>query len=128
MKITQFTDYSLRLLFYLARNRDRVVTVREVAEYYSVSAEHLKKIVRRLADLGHISTVRGKHGGLRIAREPEQINLGELVRNFENIELMPCCDPETCCPVAECRLKKLIDTGLTAFLSVLDARTLADIL
>lgn len=128
MKITQFTDFSLRLLFYLARHRDRVVTVREIAAYYEISAEHLKKIVRRLAELGHISTVRGKHGGLRLAREPVEINLGELVRNFENIELMPCCDPEVCCPVAECHLKRLMDTGLAAFLAVLDARTLADVI
>lgn len=127
MKITQFTDFSLRLLLYLARNRERVVTVREVAEYYDISAEHLKKIVRRLSELGHLQTVRGKHGGLRLGREPVEINLGRLVREAENLALLPCCDPQGTCPMEGCKLKAVVDRALDAFLGVLDAQTLADL-
>lgn len=127
MKITQFTDISLRLLLYLGRNRDRVCTVREVADFYEVSAEHLKKIVRRLSELGHIQTVRGKNGGLRLAREPADINLGRLVREEENLQLMPCWEENCFCPIPDCKLRGVIDTALAAFLAVLDKQTLADL-
>ncbi|MGE5503984.1 MAG: RrF2 family transcriptional regulator [Actinomycetota bacterium] len=127
MKITQFTDYTLRLLLYLARSRDRVVTVREVAEYYGVSAEHLKKVVRRLVELGHVHTVRGKHGGLKLGREPEAIDLGHLFRAAENLNLLECHDAGSCCPMADCKLRDLVDEALAAFLSKFDGRTLADI-
>jgi Rrf2 family nitric oxide-sensitive transcriptional repressor len=127
MKITQFTDFSIRLLIYLSRHRDRVVTVREVAEYYDISAEHLKKIVRSLADLGHLQTVRGKHGGLRLAREPGDIDLGQLFRNQENLALLPCHEPCDNCPIVDCRLRSLVDDALAAFLGVFDGKTLADV-
>lgn len=127
MKITQFTDYSLRLMMYLASRRDRVVTVRELAEYYGISAEHLKKIVRRLCDLGYLSTVRGKNGGLLLAVEPEAINLGQLMREEENLSLLPCSD-SACCPVEACKLATVVDQALGAFLGVLDGKTLADLI
>jgi Rrf2 family nitric oxide-sensitive transcriptional repressor len=127
VKITQYTDYSLRLLLYLLRNRDRVVTVREVSEYYDISAEHLKKIVRQLVDLGHIHTVRGKHGGLRLARDPSDINLGRLFRDEENLDLLPCFDAADSCPIEDCRLRSLTDEALAAFLAVFDGKTLADL-
>lgn len=128
MKITQFTDYSLRLMLYLAGNRDRVVSVREVAEFYAISSEHLKKIVRRLSELGYVNTVRGKHGGLRLACEPETINLGQLMREEENLALLPCRDTIAPCPVANCKLSGVIDDALGAFLGVLDRKTLADLI
>lgn len=128
MRITQFTDFSLRLLMYLARNRGRVVTVREVAGYYGISAEHLKKIVRSLADLGHIQTVRGKHGGLLLAREPAEIALGMLFRQQENLALLPCHDDCGSCPLTDCRLRGLVDQALSAFLAVFDGKSLADII
>jgi Rrf2 family nitric oxide-sensitive transcriptional repressor len=126
MKITQFTDYSLRLLLYLARNRDRVITVREVAEHYEISAEHLKKVVRRLVELGHVMTVRGKHGGLKLGREPVAIDLGQLFRASENLNLLECYDEHPCCPMPDCKLRGLVDQGLRAFLAVLDGKTLAE--
>ncbi len=128
MKITQFTDFSLRLMLYLADHRDRVVTVREVADYYAVSSEHLKKIVRRLSELGYVSTVRGKNGGLRLACEPHDINLGRLMREEENLALLPCSDDSHACPMATCKLAGVIDEALGAFLAVLDRRTLADLI
>ena len=128
MKITQFTDYSLRLMLYLAGRRDRVSSVREVAEFYDISSEHLKKIVRRLSELGYITTVRGKHGGLKLACEPEAINLGRLLRQEENLCLLPCHDEGRSCPVADCKLAGIVDDALAAFLGVLDGKTLADLL
>ena len=128
MKITQFTDYSFRLLLYLSRSRDRVVTVGEVAEYYAISSEHLKKIVRSLSEVGHIQTVRGKHGGLRLAREPAEINLGRLFRDQENLALLPCHEPCGTCPVSDCKLRALVDEALAAFLARFDGKTLADVI
>ncbi len=127
MRITQYTDFSLRLLLFLARHRDRTVTVREVAEFYGVSFEHLKKIVRQLVELGHIRTVRGKRGGLMLAREPAVINIGRLVRDVENLALLPCFEPDCVCPLTDCKLAGVMDQALVAFLGVLDGRTLADL-
>lgn len=125
MKITQFTDFSLRLLLYLHGQRDRLCTVREVSEHYDISAEHLKKIVRRLSELGYIQTVRGKHGGLRLAREPVEINLGTLLRAEENLCLLPCFEND--CPVPACKLRGVAEEALAAFLAQFDRRTLADL-
>lgn len=127
MKITQFTDYSLRLLIYLSARREKVCTVREVSEFYGISSEHLKKIVRRLTELGHINTVRGKNGGLRLAREPEQINLGQLLRHSENLNLVPCHEQGDTCPITGCKLRGVIEDARDAFLAVFDSKTLADI-
>jgi Rrf2 family nitric oxide-sensitive transcriptional repressor len=126
MKVTQFTDFSLRLLLYLAQAGDRVVTVREIAEFHDISAEHLKKVVRSLADLGHVKTVRGKHGGLLLARKPAEINIGRLVRDSENLAILPCFEHSDECQLKTCRLRTVMDTALEAFLAVLDKQTLAD--
>lgn len=128
MKITQFTDYSLRLMLYLASRRDRIVTVREIAEFYGISSEHLKKIVRRLSDLGYLITVRGKNGGLRLACEPTAVNLGRLMRQEENLALLPCSEDAHSCPIAHCKLAGIVGEALDAFLGVLDKKTLADLL
>lgn len=127
MKLTQFTDFSLRLLLLLAANRDRVVTVREAAEHYDISAEHLKKIVRRLSELGYVATVRGKHGGLRLGCAPEDLNLGRLVREIENLALLPCWEEGCACAVPDCKLRGVAGTALAAFLAVFDQQTLADL-
>lgn len=127
MKITQFTDYSLRLLIYLSVNRNRVVTVREVSDFYAISSEHLKKIVRKLSELGHIRTLRGKNGGLMLAREPVEINLGHLLRHSENLNLVPCDDVGDSCPISNCKLHGIIGDARGAFLAVFDSKTLADL-
>ena len=128
MKITHFTDYSLRLLMYLARNPERTVTVREISEFHEISSEHLKKVVRGLNDLGHLQTIRGKNGGLRLAKKPTEINIGQLVRDEENLSLLPCYDERDGCTLADCRLRGVVDDALMAFFSVLDSKTLADII
>jgi Rrf2 family nitric oxide-sensitive transcriptional repressor len=115
-------------MLYLAGNRDRVVTVREVADHHEISSEHLKKIVRRLSELGYITTVRGKNGGLRLACEPGDVNIGQLMREEENLCLLPCSETGAGCQVQACKLAGLVDEALTAFLGVLDRRTLADLI
>lgn len=127
MKITQFTDFSVRLLLYLAESPGRVVTVREIADHHDISAEHLKKVVRRLSKLGYVSTVRGKKGGLRIACDPGGISLGRLVREQENLSLLPCDGENAPCPLATCRLKVAVERALAAFLAELDREMLVDL-
>lgn len=130
MRLTQFTDYSLRVLLYLAERRDTLVTVREIADAYGLSTEHLRKVVQHLGGQGLIRSVRGVGGGLALAREPETIVIGRVVRDSEHMELLPCDggEGEAGCPLTACRLRGLVDQALMAFLRVLDGKTLADLI
>src|SRR3546814_353363 len=93
MRLTLYTDYSLRVLMYLGLNRDGLATITEVAERYGISRNHLMKIVHQLGLLGYIETVRGKGGGIRFARSPGEINLGEVIRRTEeDMALVQCFD------------------------------------
>lgn len=128
MRITQFTDFSLRMLMYLAANRGRLVSVGEIAEHHGISGAHLRKVVGKLTESGHIRAVRGKNGGMALAREPEEINLGALLRAHENLTMLPCFDSAESCPQEDCKLGGLTTRALDAFLAVWDERSLADIL
>ena len=131
MELTKFSDYSLRLLIYLGLHRDRLVSISEVANAYGISRNHLVKIVTHLAQLEHVQTVRGKYGGLRLAREPEDINIGVLVRQTEtSLTVLECFDPETnTCRISPCcSLKGVLRRALAAFFQELDKHTLADVL
>lgn len=110
---------------------ERCITVHAIAEQMNMSYEHLVKIVQRLAELGYVETVRGRHGGVRLAVPAESIRVGTLVRQTEeNLTLVECFDPEhNTCPVAPaCTLAGVLDEALHAFLAVLDRKTLADAL
>jgi Rrf2 family transcriptional regulator, nitric oxide-sensitive transcriptional repressor len=129
MQLTLFSDYSLRLLLYLAAHRDRTVSVQEVSRAYGVSPHHMVKIVQRLVEQGLVATVRGRNGGLRLAAEPSDINIGALVRATEpSMNLVECFDRDTnTCPIARaCGLKGVLREAQAAFLGVLDSHTLAD--
>ena len=131
MRLTRFTEYSLRVLMVLGLLPDRLVTIDDIARRYGISHDHLRKIVHQLSCLGYIETVRGKRGGLRLARAPEEINLGQVVRDFEaDMELAECFASEpTNCPVESCcRLQPVLRDALAAFLDVLDGYTLSDLL
>jgi Rrf2 family nitric oxide-sensitive transcriptional repressor len=128
MKLTQFTDYSLRLLLYLAGTRGRLVTVKEAAEHYNISQDHLKKIARHLAATGYVAAQPGRNGGFALAREPADINLGQVVRESENLRLLPCLEDETCPITGYCKLKHVMQAGLGAFMGHLDNYTLADLI
>lgn len=130
MRLTYHTDYALRMLVYLALNRGRPSRVADVAESYGISRNHLLKVALRLGRLGYLTTVRGRSGGIALARKPEEINLGDVVRQIEDdFGLVECIrfDGGTCTISPACRLKGVVRKAVEAFLSVFDDYSLADI-
>jgi Rrf2 family nitric oxide-sensitive transcriptional repressor len=129
MRLTAFTDYTLRTLTYLALRPQKLVTIAEVATAYGVSANHLMKVVHSLAQSGDVATLRGQHGGLRLARAPQEINLGTVVRRTEpDLELAFCFGSGPWCRIkGECGVSDVLAEALGAFLAVLDRYTLADL-
>lgn len=130
MRLTRYTDYSLRVLIYLAVRADGLGTVGSIADAYGISRNHLMKVVRELNHRGYIDTVRGKGGGMRLRLPPERINLGRVVRDMESdLALVECFDADNRCVITpECGLRNVLGEALRAFLAVLDGYTLADIL
>lgn len=131
MRLTTFTDYSLRVLIYLGLQRERLATIAEIAAAYGVSKNHLMKVVHHLGQQGYIATLRGKSGGIRLARAPGEINLGALVRATEaNTDLVECFAPgDSDCRIEPvCALRGILKRSLQAFYTVLDDYTLADVL
>ncbi|MDO8360816.1 MAG: Rrf2 family transcriptional regulator [Devosia sp.] len=130
MRLTVYSDYSLRLLMYLAVREGGLATIPEVAEAYAISANHLMKVVHRLGQAGYIQTVRGRSGGMRLARDAGAIGLGDLIRFTEpDMTIVPCFDAgDQSCPLRNaCRLRRALDRARQAFLAVLDEYTLADL-
>jgi Rrf2 family nitric oxide-sensitive transcriptional repressor len=130
MRLTVYTDYSLRVLMYLALNPDRRPTIAEVSSSYGISKNHIMKVVHQLGVAGYIETVRGKNGGMRLARFPQDIVLGEVVRRTEpDMALVPCFDPiNALCVIAPaCKLRRALQQARGVFLAVLDDYTLADL-
>ena len=116
---------------YLGRNPGRVVTVGEVSRVMAMSEDHLLKVVRRLVDLGHVRTVRGRRGGIVLHRAATEIVIADLVKSTEdNLAIVPCFDPgDTSCPLyRSCNLAQAFDEALGAFFATLRQRTLADLL
>ena len=131
MRLTSFTDYSLRTLLYLAANRDRLVTIQDIADLHVISKNHLMKVVYQLGLSGLVETVRGRNGGLRLGKEPKDINIGALVRSTETDFFMAECfdrATDTCPLTPNCKLKHTLNDATQAFLNVLDQQTLADML
>lgn len=126
MQLTSHTDYSLRLLIYLAiADTDMPATVQEVATRYRISANHVAKVAQTLVQLGYIHSQRGRGGGLSLAHPPAAINLGAVVRQTENLQLLACFGPDSTCPIdPACRLKQILGEAQNAFLEVLDSYTL----
>ncbi|BES72782.1 nitric oxide-sensing transcriptional repressor NsrR [Marinobacter nanhaiticus D15-8W] len=130
MHITRYTDYSLRVLIYLALQQDRLATIQEIADSYDISKNHLMKVVHQLTLKGYIESIRGKNGGLRLHRRPDDINIGVLVRETEqDLNLVECFSSKNkCCITPVCGLKNILAEALMAFLETLDQYTLADVL
>jgi Rrf2 family nitric oxide-sensitive transcriptional repressor len=130
MQLTAYSDYSLRVLIYLALEPERLVTIEDIARAYGISKSHLMKVVHQLGRRGYVETVRGRRGGLRLARPPEKIRVGEVVRSTEeNMALVECFEPGSsqCAIEAACGLRSVLHEALGAFLDVLDRHTLADL-
>ncbi|RKK04616.1 Rrf2 family transcriptional regulator [Pseudoroseomonas wenyumeiae] len=133
MRLTLYTDYALRALIYLGLRQDRRVSIREIATAHRISENHLVKVVHQLGRGGFVETTRGKGGGLRLARAPEEIRIGDVVRfTEEDMALVACFQPTAtgggCALINACRLQSLLGEALAGFMAVLDSRTLADLL
>ncbi|MGO1693824.1 MAG: RrF2 family transcriptional regulator [Marinobacter sp.] len=130
MHITRYTDYSLRVLMYLALQGDRLATIQEIADSYEISKNHLMKVVHQLNKKGYIETVRGKKGGMRLHMTPDEINIGILVRETEHdLSIVECHSSKNACKITPvCGLKSVFGEALQAFLAVLDKYTLKDIM
>lgn len=129
MQLSLHTDYALRLLMALAAT-DAQMTIDEVAERYSISRNHLAKIVQDLQAAGLVETTRGRGGGMRLSPPPEEVNIGAVVRRFENMEgFVACMGGKADCTIdGMCKLKPVLEGALDAFLAHLDRFTLADLI
>ncbi|MDP3538435.1 MAG: Rrf2 family transcriptional regulator [Azonexus sp.] len=130
MRLSSFSDYSLRVLMYLGLHVGRLATISEIAGAYGISDNHLTKVVHQLGRMGYVETVRGKGGGIRLGKAPEAIRLGEVIRQTEvDWALVECFSTGTSCQIqAACRLPSILDEALAAMFLVLDGYTLADLL
>lgn len=129
MQLTIFTDYGLRSLMYVAANPARLCSVREIADHYGVSYHHLVKVVHRLAQLGYITTTKGKGGGIKLAGDPKTYRLGDIVRTLEpNMNIVECFSAETntCRVTNSCVLKHMLFDAKQSFIETLNRHTLAD--
>jgi len=131
MRLTTFTDYCLRVLMFVGAKDGEMATIDEIAQGYGISRNHLMKVVFRLGQLGYLTNVRGKGGGISLAKKPEAINLGTLVRHTEeDLTLVECFQQSDagCQIQSACVLRHALGKALNAFLAVLDSYTLADLL
>ncbi len=128
MQLSRFTDYSLRVLFYVAVNNDRLATLHEIADFYQISAEHLRKVVHALSRSGHLKTYRGKNGGLRLNLPPADINLGAIVSQSEGTAPLIDCASQPCRLAGLCNLQTALAEAQKAFMASLSQYSLADIL
>jgi Rrf2 family transcriptional regulator, nitric oxide-sensitive transcriptional repressor len=131
MRLTDYTDYSLRTLMYLGMHRDKLVTIQDIATAYGISKSHLMKVVHQLGLAGLVETIRGRSGGLRLGKEPEEINIGTVVRGTEpDFMMVECFSRETneCILTPSCELQGVLRRATMAYLEVLSGVTLSDLI
>jgi len=129
MQLTAHSDYALRLLIYLAIHpKDKPATVKDAAERYGISTNHLAKVAQKLVQENIVLSQRGRGGGLQLAVEPANINIGKLIRKTENLEILECFGDDCACPIENiCILFGAMRKAQKAFFDVLDGYTLADV-
>ena len=126
MRLTGYTDYSLRVLLYLGGRPDQLCSVAEISRAYGISQNHLMKVVNGLGRLGYVASARGRTGGIRLARAADQISVGQVVRETEDgFDLVDC---QRCVISSACGFASVLDEALTAFMNVLDSYSLDDLL
>jgi len=130
MRITLHTDFALRVLIYVGVNEDKLATINDIAQSFDISKPHLMKVVNFLGQRGYLDTVRGRNGGIRLMREPRHINIGQVVRETEEtLDVIGCLGHRGYCPIERaCLLRGALREATQAFLAVLDAYTLADLI
>ena len=131
MYLSKFTDYSFRSLIYLAKHRDKLCTVEELAKKLEISEHHLKKIIHKMAKTDLVISMKGRTGGLKLGLEPSDINLGEVIKITEdNLNIAQCFNKDNCCPYAEseCKIKGIMKSSLDAFINEFSKYTLEDVL
>lgn len=128
MKLSLYTDYSLRVLLYLGANQGQRTTMAEIAECYDISHEHLRKVVHLLGKLGYIETYRGKSGGFELKLDPAQINIGAVIEATEPRQHVIDCSSQPCILVSACSLQAMLGKAEQAFYDTLKMYSLADIL
>ncbi|GER05710.1 Rrf2 family transcriptional regulator [Iodidimonas muriae] len=129
MQLTTFTDFGMRSLMYLASSPEKKCSVREIADHYSISRNHLVKVVHKLAQLGYILSTKGKGGGIALAPHSIELKLGDIVQSLEpSMDLVECFDASTnSCKITEsCQLKHYLFEANNAFIQTLNKYTLAD--
>lgn len=129
MYLTQYTDYSLRVLVFAAIHKERLINIAEIAQAYQISQSHLMKVAAALVRGGFLHSVRGKNGGLYLGAAPKDIAIGAVVRHMEPMQLVECMGPDNrCCIAPNCQLAGILSGAANAFLKYLDGYTLADLL
>lgn len=130
MQLTRYTDYGLRVLTFLAVRPEPLATIEEISNAFEISRGHLMKVVHELGQAGFLETLRGRGGGIRLARPPEEIKIGDVVRRMEGrMVLVECFDPATnhCRIEPACGLRPILDEALAAFMETLDRHSVADL-
>ena len=125
MQLTRHSDYALRVMLYLAGRPEELSGIRQIAEAYDISHNHLMKVVHALVKAGYLLSERGRYGGIKLSRGAADINVGEVIRRIENIELAPC---GSCRINGGCGLQSVFGEAISAFLGVLEQYTLQDML
>ena len=132
MRLTLHTDYALRVLVHVGKRNGELVTINEIADCYGISKNHLTKVVHQMGRIGYLETVRGKYGGVRLLRLPEDIRLGAFIRETEEdfalVRCMRCAVTDECRLNGRCIAHRALESGLGAFFAELDRYTLADML
>jgi Rrf2 family transcriptional regulator, nitric oxide-sensitive transcriptional repressor len=129
VRLTLHTDYALRALIRVAIADGKLITINDIAKCFDVSQQHLMKVVNDLSRKGYLETVRGRNGGIRLARPPQDINIGQVVRDTEELDVIGCLGQRGYCPIQRiCVLSGVLRDATEAFLAELDAYTLADLI
>lgn len=131
MQLSKFTDYTFRVLIYMAKHQDKLMTVEQLACVLDVSEHHLKKVIQKLAKTDYLISIKGRAGGIKLGCEPEAVNLGDVLRITEdNLSIVACLNTEETCKFisGECRLKGIISQSLEKFIEEFSHYTLKDIL